>query len=101
MCAPRLPTVSISQAVLSTSTETVSATQAGLSPPSRSTVTRTTAWAPLAPRSSGSSSAPARTRDPTGTGKPEDIAATVSFFAREEASFVSGQVVYVAGGPRA
>ncbi|MGZ4436085.1 MAG: 3-oxoacyl-ACP reductase FabG [Nocardioidaceae bacterium] len=35
------------------------------------------------------------------TGKPEDIAATVSFFAREEASFVSGQVVYVAGGPRA
>ncbi|QNN52791.1 3-oxoacyl-ACP reductase FabG [Nocardioides mesophilus] len=35
------------------------------------------------------------------TGKPEDIAAMVSFFAREEASFVSGQVVYVAGGPRA
>jgi 3-oxoacyl-[acyl-carrier protein] reductase len=35
------------------------------------------------------------------TGKPEDIAATVSFFVREEASFVSGQVVYVAGGPRA
>jgi 3-oxoacyl-[acyl-carrier protein] reductase len=34
-------------------------------------------------------------------GQPEDIAATVSFFAREEASFVSGQVVYVAGGPRA
>ncbi|HET9138071.1 3-oxoacyl-ACP reductase FabG [Actinophytocola sp.] len=35
------------------------------------------------------------------TGKPEDIAATVSFFVREEASFVSGQVIYVAGGPRA
>ena len=34
-------------------------------------------------------------------GQPEDIAATVSFFAREEAGFVSGQVVYVAGGPRA
>ena len=34
-------------------------------------------------------------------GQPEDIAATVSFFAREEASFVSGQVIYVAGGPRA
>jgi len=34
-------------------------------------------------------------------GQPEDIAATVSFFAREDASFVSGQVVYVAGGPRA
>jgi 3-oxoacyl-[acyl-carrier protein] reductase len=33
-------------------------------------------------------------------GQPEDIAATVSFFAREEAGFVSGQVVYVAGGPR-
>jgi len=25
----------------------------------------------------------------------------VSFFAREDASFVSGQVIYVAGGPRA
>ncbi|WP_285705896.1 3-oxoacyl-ACP reductase FabG [Microtetraspora sp. NBRC 16547] len=34
-------------------------------------------------------------------GRPTDIAATVSFFAREEASFVSGQVIYVAGGPRA
>jgi 3-oxoacyl-[acyl-carrier protein] reductase len=33
-------------------------------------------------------------------GKPEDIAAMASFFAREEASFISGQVVYVAGGPR-
>ncbi|MEU6998812.1 3-oxoacyl-ACP reductase FabG [Nonomuraea sp. NPDC046570] len=32
-------------------------------------------------------------------GRPEDIAAMVSFFVREEASFVSGQVVYVAGGP--
>ena len=34
-------------------------------------------------------------------GQPEDIAATASFFVREEAGFVSGQVVYVAGGPRA
>ncbi|MCL4422466.1 MAG: 3-oxoacyl-ACP reductase FabG [Actinobacteria bacterium] len=34
-------------------------------------------------------------------GQPEDIAAAVSFFVREEASFVSGQVLYVAGGPRA
>jgi 3-oxoacyl-[acyl-carrier protein] reductase len=34
-------------------------------------------------------------------GQPDDIAATVSFFAREDASFVSGQVIYVAGGPRA
>ncbi|WP_406068830.1 3-oxoacyl-ACP reductase FabG [Micromonospora sp. NBC_01638] len=33
-------------------------------------------------------------------GQPDDIAATVSFFAREDASFVSGQVIYVAGGPR-
>ncbi|MFF4771257.1 3-oxoacyl-ACP reductase FabG [Microtetraspora fusca] len=32
-------------------------------------------------------------------GRPEDIAATVSFFVREESSFVSGQVIYVAGGP--
>jgi len=34
-------------------------------------------------------------------GQPEDIAATVSFLVREEAGFVSGQVIYVAGGPRA
>ena len=33
-------------------------------------------------------------------GQPEDIAAMVSFFARDDASFVSGQVIYVAGGPR-
>ncbi|PWC06616.1 3-oxoacyl-ACP reductase FabG [Mycetocola zhujimingii] len=33
-------------------------------------------------------------------GQPEDIAAAVSFFCREESSFVSGQVLYVAGGPR-
>ena len=32
-------------------------------------------------------------------GQPEDIAATVSFFARDESSFVNGQVIYVAGGP--
>jgi 3-oxoacyl-[acyl-carrier protein] reductase len=41
-------------------------------------------------------------RIPVGrVGQPEDIAAVVSFFTREEASFVSGQVIYVAGGPRA
>lgn len=34
-------------------------------------------------------------------GKPEDIAAVASFFVSDEASFVSGQVIYVAGGPRA
>lgn len=33
-------------------------------------------------------------------GQPEDIAATVSFLTSEEAGFVSGQVIYVAGGPR-
>jgi 3-oxoacyl-[acyl-carrier protein] reductase len=34
-------------------------------------------------------------------GKPEDIAAVVSFFARDDAAWVSGQVIYVAGGPKA
>ncbi|HEX4402552.1 MAG TPA: 3-oxoacyl-ACP reductase FabG [Galbitalea sp.] len=34
-------------------------------------------------------------------GKPEDIAAAASFFVSDEASFVSGQVLYVAGGPKA
>ena len=32
-------------------------------------------------------------------GQPEDIAAMVAFFASAEAGFVSGQVIYVAGGP--
>nr|BFE74647.1 hypothetical protein GCM10020092_079480 [Actinoplanes digitatis] len=35
------------------------------------------------------------------TGTPEDIAHAVSFFVSEGASFVSGQVLYVAGGPKA
>lgn len=35
------------------------------------------------------------------TGRPEDIAHAVSFFASEGAGFVSGQVLYVAGGPLA
>ncbi|MEV0337265.1 3-oxoacyl-ACP reductase FabG [Nocardia sp. NPDC050717] len=35
------------------------------------------------------------------TGVPEDIAHAVSFFASECAGFVSGQVLYVAGGPKA
>ena len=34
------------------------------------------------------------------TGKPEDIAALASFLCGEESGFVSGQVIYVAGGPR-
>jgi 3-oxoacyl-[acyl-carrier protein] reductase len=33
-------------------------------------------------------------------GGPEDIAQAVSFFADERSGFVSGQVLYVAGGPR-
>ena len=32
-------------------------------------------------------------------GQPEDIAATISFLCSDEAGFVSGQVIYVAGGP--
>ena len=32
-------------------------------------------------------------------GQPADVAAAVSFFAGEDAGFVSGQVLYVAGGP--
>jgi 3-oxoacyl-[acyl-carrier protein] reductase len=34
-------------------------------------------------------------------GQPDDIANAVSFFCSEAASFVSGQVLYVAGGPKA
>ena len=34
-------------------------------------------------------------------GQPEDIAGAVSFFCAEASGFVSGQVLYVAGGPKA
>jgi 3-oxoacyl-[acyl-carrier protein] reductase len=34
-------------------------------------------------------------------GQPDDIAHAVSFFASEQAGYVSGQVLYVAGGPKA
>jgi len=34
-------------------------------------------------------------------GQPEDIAALVSYLASEESGFVSGQVIYAAGGPKA
>jgi 3-oxoacyl-[acyl-carrier protein] reductase len=35
------------------------------------------------------------------TGTPADIAHAVSFFVSDGAGFVSGQVLYVAGGPKA
>lgn len=35
------------------------------------------------------------------SGKPEDVASAALFFASEEASFINGQVLYAAGGPRA
>jgi 3-oxoacyl-[acyl-carrier protein] reductase len=34
-------------------------------------------------------------------GHPADVAHAVSFFVSEAAGFVSGQVLYVAGGPKA
>ena len=33
-------------------------------------------------------------------GVPRDVANVIAFLASEEAGFVSGQVIYVAGGPR-
>jgi 3-oxoacyl-[acyl-carrier protein] reductase len=32
-------------------------------------------------------------------GQPEDIASVIAFFCSDESSFVSGQVIYVRGGP--
>jgi 3-oxoacyl-[acyl-carrier protein] reductase len=44
----------------------------------------------------------AAARTPVGrVGQPDDIAHAVSFFVSEGAGFVSGQVIYVAGGPKA
>jgi 3-oxoacyl-[acyl-carrier protein] reductase len=41
------------------------------------------------------------TQIPVGrAGRPEDVANTVSFLVSDDAGFVSGQVIYVAGGPR-
>jgi 3-oxoacyl-[acyl-carrier protein] reductase len=34
-------------------------------------------------------------------GTPDDVAAAVAFFVSEAAGFITGQVLYVAGGPRA
>ena len=33
-------------------------------------------------------------------GQPRDIANVICFLASDEASFVNGQIIYVAGGPR-
>lgn len=34
------------------------------------------------------------------SGRPDDVANAIAFFASEESGFVSGQVLYVAGGPK-
>ena len=33
-------------------------------------------------------------------GQPEDVAGTIAYLCSEDAAYVSGQVIYVAGGPR-
>jgi 3-oxoacyl-[acyl-carrier protein] reductase len=43
----------------------------------------------------------AATQIPVGrVGQPQDVAATISFLTSEEAGYVSGQIIYVAGGPK-
>jgi 3-oxoacyl-[acyl-carrier protein] reductase len=44
----------------------------------------------------------AATQIPVGrVGQPEDVANTIAFLCSDDSSFVSGQVIYVAGGPKA
>ncbi|HEY8883725.1 MAG TPA: SDR family oxidoreductase, partial [Chloroflexota bacterium] len=33
-------------------------------------------------------------------GQPEDVANVIAFLVSDESSFVTGQIIYVAGGPR-
>jgi 3-oxoacyl-[acyl-carrier protein] reductase len=33
-------------------------------------------------------------------GQPEDVAHAVAFLVSEDAGFISGQVIYIAGGPK-
>jgi 3-oxoacyl-[acyl-carrier protein] reductase len=33
-------------------------------------------------------------------GQPEDVANVIAFLCSDEASYVSGQTIYIAGGPR-
>ncbi|HEX6109523.1 MAG TPA: SDR family oxidoreductase [Ktedonobacteraceae bacterium] len=33
-------------------------------------------------------------------GQPRDVANVICFLSSEEAGFVSGQIIYIAGGPR-
>ncbi len=42
----------------------------------------------------------AKTRPVRRVGHPRDVANVICFLASEEAGFVSGQIIYVAGGPR-